>query len=94
MRGSIPDGKDLVQTVGAILINAFLDDSDFRNALQGVNQLLEKMADSSNDVLVKFGLQSSFNSHVISSYHTIRAIELLQAEILAQFQRVQTCCLG
>ena len=83
----MPDGEDLVPTVGAILNNAFMEDSDFRNTLQGLNLQLVKIAHSSNDVLMKFGLQLSFNSHVISSYHATRAIELLHAEILAQFPK-------
>jgi hypothetical protein len=79
--------KESALLVGDILASAFLLDADFRKALSGPNQLLQKAASDSTSGVVKFGLQSSFNTHVVSSYHAARSIELLFAEILGRMPK-------
>jgi hypothetical protein len=75
------DDQEIALLVGNILRSAFLDDREFRMALNRTNALLEKAVRRADHYLVRSGLQSSFNSHIVSSYHTSRAIELLSDEI-------------
>ncbi len=73
----------LALLIGQSIGSAFLDDEEFRLAIRGPNEGLEKAVIKSEDELVKFALPSSFNSHMVSSYHATRVIEIFHSNILA-----------
>jgi hypothetical protein len=83
----LENDKELALLVGETIRSAFLEDNDFRKTLIGPNKLLERIVSESDNDLIKFGLPSSFNSHIVSSYHAARAIELLHLEILNRFPK-------
>jgi hypothetical protein len=75
------DDQEIALLVGNILRSAFLEDREFRTVLNRTNELLQKAGRKADHYLVRSGVQSSFNSHIVSSYHTSRSIELLFDEI-------------
>ena len=68
--------------IGQAICSAFLEDEELRQAILGPNKRLEQVASKSDNDLVKFGLQSSFNSHMVSAYHATRVIEIFHSKIL------------
>ncbi len=65
----------LALRVGRELRSAFLDDTEFRAEILKTNNLLNFATKPSKNDQVRFGLQSAFNSFIVSSYHATRSIE-------------------
>ncbi len=73
--------------VGQALRSAFTDDEKFRAIIRRTNSQLVAASKNSPNNLVKFGLESSFNKYIVSSYYAARSIELLKLEIDKFFRR-------
>ena len=85
-----------MEVIGKILVSAYFEDQDFRDAIKPINMFLsgkcqeemKKIASRSDaDYVSNFqlvaGIQSTFYNYIISSFHAARACELFNQEAVA-----------